>query len=358
LRYANLCTSFVQVAKLGSETEQAEAIARRHIREMKAEFVQLKKVRRKRAKSNTSTNAAHPTVPTSAHQHTTDPNAPQHTPRANAHQHTASRNAPQPTPRPNAHQQTADRSGPQPTSSSNAQQDTSVPHAQQQAAAPNVKHARPSAPTARKASSNVQQETLVPPVHQQPATSNAKRAAPSAPTTRQTRNASSLPKTSTSKRAKATGRNWFDTSAPTGQQTQPTGSSQQIPVEQTYASPQGVHVGPSPSTKFSGKQTEHTSSLPQSAAPLAPQHQGSANKQASVQGASSEQPSGGVVAPRDEPFVILNPPRSSTKGRKKSRIPSGIELQPKKMSLCGVCGQPGHNTATCTAALGNKDRQP
>ncbi|XP_051229777.1 protein FAR1-RELATED SEQUENCE 5-like [Lolium perenne] len=111
LRYANLCTSFVQVAKLGSETEQAEAIARRHIREMKAEFVQLKKVRRKRAKSNTSTNAAHPTVPTSAHQHTTDPNAPQHTPRANAHQHTASRNAPQPTPRPNAHQQTADRSG-------------------------------------------------------------------------------------------------------------------------------------------------------------------------------------------------------------------------------------------------------
>jgi hypothetical protein len=159
-----------------------------------------------------------------------------------------------------------------------------------------------------------------------------------------------LPKTSTSKRAKATGRNWFETSAPTGQQTKPTETNQQVLVEQTYASPQGVHVGPSPNAKFSGKQTEHTSSVPQSAAP---QHRSCAKEQASL-----EQQSGGVVAPRDEPFVILNPPRSNTKGRKKSRIPAGIELQPKKVSLCGVCGHPGHNTATCTAALGNKDRQP
>jgi hypothetical protein len=53
--------------------------------------------------------------------------------------------------------------------------------------------------------------------------------------------------------------------------------------------------------------------MPQSAAP---QHRSSAKEQASL-----EQQSGGVVAPRDVPFIILNPPRSNTKGRKKSRIP-------------------------------------
>jgi hypothetical protein len=138
LRFANLCTSFVQVAKLGSETEQAAAIARRHIREMKAEFVQLKKVRRKKAKSNTSTNAAQPTVPTYAHQHTSDPNAPHHTPGANAHQHTASRNAPQPTPSGNAHQQGAGPSAPQPTPRANAHQQQSGPSAPQPSSSSNA----------------------------------------------------------------------------------------------------------------------------------------------------------------------------------------------------------------------------
>jgi hypothetical protein len=38
IRFANLSTSFVQIAKVGSESDQAEAIARRHIKEMKVEF--------------------------------------------------------------------------------------------------------------------------------------------------------------------------------------------------------------------------------------------------------------------------------------------------------------------------------
>jgi hypothetical protein len=51
-------------------------------------------------------------------------------------------------------------------------------------------------------------------------------------------------------------------------------------------------------------------------------------------------------------FVLLNPPRSNTKGHKKGRIPAGIELQAKKTSLCNACGEPGHNIATCTTGLG------
>ncbi|KAK1573102.1 hypothetical protein QYE76_008313 [Lolium multiflorum] len=50
VRFANLSTSFVQMAKLGSESDQAEAIARRHIKEMRAEFVQLQKPQMPRSK--------------------------------------------------------------------------------------------------------------------------------------------------------------------------------------------------------------------------------------------------------------------------------------------------------------------
>ena len=51
--------------------------------------------------------------------------------------------------------------------------------------------------------------------------------------------------------------------------------------------------------------------------------------------------------------MILNPLRSNTKGRKKGYL-AGIELQIKKVILCSVCGEPGHNTATRTGGLGSK----
>jgi hypothetical protein len=62
----------------------------------------------------------------------------------------------------------------------------------------------------------------------------------------------------------------------------------------------------------------------------------------------------GVDSSRQEAFVVLNPPRSNTKGRKKGRAYSGIELQAKTTTLCSVCGEPGHNATTCRAALGNR----
>uniref|UniRef100_A0ACD5ZN78 Uncharacterized protein n=1 Tax=Avena sativa TaxID=4498 RepID=A0ACD5ZN78_AVESA len=58
---------------------------------------------------------------------------------------------------------------------------------------------------------------------------------------------------------------------------------------------------------------------------------------------------GHMVEPEEEAMVILDPPRSTTKGR----FPSGIELQPKRVIACTLCNQPGHNSATCTAALGS-----
>ena len=70
-------------------------------------------------------------------------------------------------------------------------------------------------------------------------------------------------------------------------------------------------------------------------------------------GSSTIQPAQGPPAPDLEQFVILNPPRSNTKGRKKGRYLAGIELQATKTNLCGICGEPGHNLATCPARLGN-----
>jgi hypothetical protein len=80
VRFANLSTSFVQMAKLGSESEQAEAIARRHIREMKTEFSQLNKVRIKKNPTKTTT---------------TTSNVPPQTEAPSAPRQRAARNAPQ-----------------------------------------------------------------------------------------------------------------------------------------------------------------------------------------------------------------------------------------------------------------------
>jgi hypothetical protein len=76
IRFANLSTSFVQMAKLGSESEQLEAIARRHIKEMRMEFAQLNKVQKKKQSSKTNITSTqrqqpaetdHPSAQTGAH---------------------------------------------------------------------------------------------------------------------------------------------------------------------------------------------------------------------------------------------------------------------------------------------------
>jgi hypothetical protein len=116
VRFANLSTSFVQMAKLGSESDQAEAIARRHIKEMRAELVQLQKVRKKKNAQQRSTSAPHPTAAPNAQQQRAAPNAPLQTStpsmrrqRAapNAQQQTSAPNAPQQTTTPSMHQQRA-----------------------------------------------------------------------------------------------------------------------------------------------------------------------------------------------------------------------------------------------------------
>ena len=73
-----------------------------------------------------------------------------------------------------------------------------------------------------------------------------------------------------------------------------------------------------------------------------------------LSGASGASGAGASAVQHAEPMVVLNPPRSNTKGRKKGRYLGGIELQAKRINLCGTCGSPGHNSATCTAALGNR----
>ena len=49
---------------------------------------------------------------------------------------------------------------------------------------------------------------------------------------------------------------------------------------------------------------------------------------------------------------LRNPPKSSTKGRKRDkRYYSGIELHPKKKKKCAYYKELGHNCATCTPGL-------
>jgi hypothetical protein len=82
IRFANLSTSFVQIAKVGSESDQAEAIARRHIKEMKVEFAQLNKIRKKKNSSkakSTSTSVPQPTARNTGHAETSGPNVQQTT---------------------------------------------------------------------------------------------------------------------------------------------------------------------------------------------------------------------------------------------------------------------------------------
>ena len=56
-------------------------------------------------------------------------------------------------------------------------------------------------------------------------------------------------------------------------------------------------------------------------------------------------------------LILGNPPRSSTKGPRKQRYPSGLELQPKRSIICGFCGEEGHNISTCKKCLASSALQ-
>uniref|UniRef100_A0ACD5VE13 Uncharacterized protein n=1 Tax=Avena sativa TaxID=4498 RepID=A0ACD5VE13_AVESA len=199
LRFANLCTKFVNVAKIGSKSEQHEAIARRHIREMITEFAQLDKVK----KRNT-------------------------------------------------------------TSASKNSKSTSAP--------------------------------------------TAKRRANSGPTT------TALVATAT---------NFGNATAVTKKR------------KTTNSGPTPAAPTPPTSTRTTGWFKAEPSNMPPPSSTMAPIDQGH------------------MVEPEEEAMVILDPPRSTTKGRKKGQFPSGIELQPKRVIACTLCNQLGHNSATCTSALGS-----
>jgi hypothetical protein len=68
LRFANLSTKFVALAKQASSSDQHDAIARKHIREMTTEFAQLNKVKRKRKTTSASTTS-------NAHEQSANPNS-------------------------------------------------------------------------------------------------------------------------------------------------------------------------------------------------------------------------------------------------------------------------------------------
>jgi hypothetical protein len=138
VRFANLSTSFVQMAKLGSESDQAEAIARRHITEMRAELVQLQKVRKKKNAQQRSTSAPHPTAAPNAQQQRAAPNAPLQTSTPSMRRQRAAPNAQQQTSAPNAPQQTAPPSMRRQRAAPNATQQTAAPNAPQQTSTPSM----------------------------------------------------------------------------------------------------------------------------------------------------------------------------------------------------------------------------
>jgi hypothetical protein len=105
---------------------------------------------------------------------------------------------------------------------------------------------------------------------------------------------------------------------------------------------------PTSSTQNQSTSMKSDHAVPQR--PLRAKKSSSTNQTLSVQQASD------LSEPSREGMVVLNPPRSNTKGRKKGRISSGIELVAKKTTLCGTCSLPGHNAATCKAGLGH-DKQ-
>jgi hypothetical protein len=219
LRFANLSTKFVALAKLASASDQHDAIARRHIREMTTEFAQLNKVKRKR----------------------------------------------------------------KPT--------TSAP---EQSANPNSNRTSTSAPTThQRTSSGPTRMRPVPP----PTTSNRQQAPRSAP--------GHVPTTHTTCDVPPTTK----------------------PAPATSQQGQSAPSAPTRQCRPNNKQKSVESDIPY------------------VQQASH------MVGASEEAMVILDPPRSNTKGRKKNRYPGGIELQAKRTILCTLCGLPGHNSATCENSL-------
>jgi hypothetical protein len=291
VRFANLSTSFVQVAKIGSESDQAEAIARRHIKEMKAEFAQLNKIWRKKNK----TAATHPIGTNTGHEETSAPNVTEQQAAPTVPQQPVAPNvAPQQTSR-SVPQQSAPRSVPQ-------QQRTTptIPH-------PALAHHTPQRRQTRNATS-----------------APTKRRAVSTATS----SGGPLPTATAGKYADNSSARWFQSSTSIPPPTQPTVHAPQQPPSAEVAA-----------TQTAGNVRQQTTR---------------ATRNSSGPGTSSIQEADGVHNTMQEEFVVLNPPRSNTKGRKKGRIPSGIELQAKATTLCSVCGEPGHNAATCSAGLGNR----
>jgi hypothetical protein len=53
-----------------------------------------------------------------------------------------------------------------------------------------------------------------------------------------------------------------------------------------------------------------------------------------------------------EPTKPRDPPKTTTKGRTKSkRTKSALELQPKRKTKCHACGSVDHNSASCPGRL-------
>ncbi|CAM0884998.1 unnamed protein product [Alopecurus aequalis] len=318
IRFANLSRDFVGIAKLGCKSDQAEAIAKRHIREMRTEFAQLNKVRRKKASKSNNQNAA-----PSSHS----------------------------GPAPVASQQTECRSN---------QSSRSVPNMPQSATTPRM--AQPTGPT--------QPTTSIPNV---PQTATA---ACMAQPTWPSQTTISVPSVHQSTNA--------------ARMAQPAGASEPSlsiprmprPAPKTQKRPTTGHVSLSATTSICDADLHliyHISPTQNMPSFSGQTHDSVANHLAGPSGGHSDIPGtfstpvvpctdGGQDVRRHhakrllfeastvqiaEPMVILNPPRSNTKGRKKGRYMAGIELQAKRINLCGTCGQPGHNSATCTAGLGH-----
>ncbi|KAM0889705.1 hypothetical protein ACQ4PT_027520 [Festuca glaucescens] len=235
LRFANLSTKFVALAKQAIASDQHDAIARRHIREMTTEFAQLNKVKRKRKTTSASTTS----------------NAPE------------------------------------------------------QSANPNSNRTSTSAPS----------------THQKPS-SGPTRIGPAPPPT-------------TSNRQQA-----------------PRSASGHVPTAHATGDVPSA-AQPAPETSQQGPIAPPHSSTMAHSAPSAPTHQvrPSKKKKPTEPDFPYVQQASDMVGPSEEAMVILDPPRSNTKGRKKNRYPGGIELHAKRTILCSVCGVPGHNSATCTNSL-------
>jgi hypothetical protein len=283
VRFANLSTSFVQMAKLGSESDQAEAIARRHIKEMRAEFVQLQKVRKKKNAQQPSSSASQQTA-------TATPSMRRQRAAPNAPQQTAAPNAPQQTATPSMRRQRTAPNAPQQTEDPNVTQQTATPSMHQQEAAPSALQ--------QTASASMTQRKLVPNLPQQRAVRTVHCPSTSAPNVCQSGNAGASHK---------------------GQQPAPsTWASHTANIDDTHGwtSSGSAHFSaqqPASSTQNQSTSMKSDHAVPQR--PLRAKKSSSTNQTLSVQQASD------LSEPSREGMVVLNPPRSNTKGRKKGRIP-------------------------------------